>query len=355
MDIALLAVDQNRVAVHGLAGDALGLDDQRDRQRPRHDRGMAADRAFFEHHAAQPPAVIEQFARADISRDQDGILGDVGLVDAVAPGEDPQQAVRQVVEVVQPVADIGVRHPRHAGPRLGLLALHRHLGGETGVDALVHPPYPALVMGEHAPGVEHVAMLAGGGKMVGIEHVVEVEPQLLQRLVQALLFGRGIVGDGVGHHDLRVVQQHRAFGCAFLTDHALDHVGLLMQRRQIGLGLAGEGAQLGHLGDHHRHDLEPVHLVLGVLTRCLVLDHQDAQHLAQALDRHAQERGVDLFARLGAVLEAGGMRRVVGGDGLGGVGDPAHQALAQAHPGLVHGGLLQAGGRAQLQRVGLGL
>ena len=52
VDVAVVAVDQDRVAVQRLAGDARRLDDQRDRQRPGDDRRVAADRALLEHHAA---------------------------------------------------------------------------------------------------------------------------------------------------------------------------------------------------------------------------------------------------------------------------------------------------------------
>ena len=51
--VAVVAVDQDGVAVRRLAGDARRLDHQRDRQRPGDDGGVAADRAFLEHHAEE--------------------------------------------------------------------------------------------------------------------------------------------------------------------------------------------------------------------------------------------------------------------------------------------------------------
>ena len=54
VDGAHVAVDEDLVAVERLAGDAGGLDDERDRQRPRDDGGVAADRAFLENDAREP-------------------------------------------------------------------------------------------------------------------------------------------------------------------------------------------------------------------------------------------------------------------------------------------------------------
>ena len=95
---------------------------------------------------------------------------------------------------------------------------------------------------------------------------------------------------------------------------------------------ADEGAELGHLGDDHGDHLEGVDLVVAVFARLAVLHDEHAQHLAEALDRHAEEAGEDLLAGLGQVAEAAGMRGVAGVERLRGLGDAADEPLADAQP-----------------------
>jgi hypothetical protein len=55
--------------------DPLGLDHQRDRERAGDDGRVAADRALFQHHAAQRAAVFQKLARPDVAGDEDRVLG----------------------------------------------------------------------------------------------------------------------------------------------------------------------------------------------------------------------------------------------------------------------------------------
>ena len=114
---------------------------------------------------------------------------------------------------------------------------------------------------------------------------------------------------------------------------------------------ADEGAELGHLGDHHRDDLERIDLVVGVFARLAVLHHQHAQHLAEALDRHAEEAREHLLAGLGQVAEAAGVRGVAGVDRLGGLGDLPDQPLADPQPREVNGARVEPLGRGELEQV----
>ena len=141
---------------------------------------------------------------------------------------------------------------------------------------------------------------------------------------------------GSADDDLRLVQHHGALGDALLADEAADEERQLVRPGELHRAGADEGAELGHLGDDHRHDLERVDLVVGVLARVAVLHDEHAQHLAEPLDRHAEEAREDLLAGLGQVAEAAGVRGVAGVDRLGGLGDPADQALADAQPRQVH-------------------
>ena len=119
----------------------------------------------------------------------------------------------------------------------GLLLLDRDLGGEAEVDRGLHPPHPALVVGEHAVGVQDVAVLAGGGEVVGGEHLVDLGAQRLDAGVQARPLALGVVADRVGDDDLRLVQHDGAFGDALLADEAADEEGQLVRpRRSIAPG-----------------------------------------------------------------------------------------------------------------------
>ena len=51
------------------------------------------------------------------------------------------------------------------------------LGGQAGPHRLAQAAQPAAVVGEHAVGLEHVAMLAAVGDVAALEHVVDVGAQ----------------------------------------------------------------------------------------------------------------------------------------------------------------------------------
>ena len=114
--------------------------------------------------AAQPLAVVvEQLGRPHGARHEDRVGRQLRrLVGAgYTPGEDAQQAVREIVEVALALAPVGIVLAQHARARAVLHALDRGLGGQAALDRLAQPPLPALVVGEHAVGFEHVAVLAG--------------------------------------------------------------------------------------------------------------------------------------------------------------------------------------------------
>ncbi len=329
VDMPLVAIDEDGVAVQRLAGDARGLDDQRDGERAGDDGGVAADRAFLEHHRAQRAAIVEQLARADVARHEDCVVGQLAAVALVA-GEEAEQPVGEVVEVVQPLAEIGVGGARHAGTGGGLLLFHRDLGGEPAVDAGFHAPDPALVVGEHAVGVQDVAVFAAGVEVVGGQHLVDLGAQRLDAGAEPHTLALGVVADRLADHDLRLVQHHGALGDPLLAHEAAHVEWQLVQPRPFHGARADEGAEFGHLGDDHGHDLEGIDFVVAVVARLAVLHHEDAEDLAQALDRYAEEARQTLLAGLGQEAVAAGVRGVPGADRLGGFGDPPDQALADA-------------------------
>ena len=139
---------------------------------------------------------------------------------------------------------------------------------------------------------------------------------------------------------------------ALLPAGALHHHRLAVARAHR-RALAHEGAELGHLGDHHRHDLERVDLLVGKEPRLSGLRHQNAELFAEALDRHADEGRIRLLAGLGHVAEAGRGGRVIGVDDRPGPRHAAHEPLAEPQPGLVHRAGLEPLGGAELERVGV--
>ena len=192
--------------------DVLRLPDGDHAQRARDDRHMRRRAALFEHDGAQPRAVVlEQLGRPHVAGDENGVLGQLaaGGRGAVA-GEDAQQPIGEIVEIVQPVADIGIGRAQHAGARVVLHALDGGLGGEAVGDGLVQPVDPAAIVGEHAVGFEDVAMLGAGAHVAVAQHVVDRDAHGGERRLETPRFLLGVLGDEVGDDDARIVQHDLA-------------------------------------------------------------------------------------------------------------------------------------------------
>ena len=115
-----------------------------------------------EHHALQPPLVVfEQLGGPEVARDQDRVLLQPELRrGAQLARDDAQQAVGQVLQVVHAVGEQRIVDLAHAQAGALLDALDRRFGGQAAVDRLVDPAAPALVIGEHLVGREHLVVLA---------------------------------------------------------------------------------------------------------------------------------------------------------------------------------------------------
>ena len=90
-----------------------------------------------------------------------------------AAREHAQQPVGQIVEIALALAPIGIVLAQHARARGVLHALDGGFRRQAAFDRFAQAPVPALVVGEHAVGFEHVAMLAGARQMLVLEHLVE--------------------------------------------------------------------------------------------------------------------------------------------------------------------------------------
>ncbi len=84
-----------------------------------------------------------------------------------------QQAPRQIVEVVRALAQDRIVEALHAHAQLVLHALDAGFRRQPGADRVAHALAPALVVGEEAIGLDHLAALAGQVELAGIQHLVD--------------------------------------------------------------------------------------------------------------------------------------------------------------------------------------
>ena len=213
---------------------------------------------------------------------------------------------------------------------------------------LVHP---AAVMGEHAVGLEHVAMLAAFGDVAVLEHGVEIGPQRRDRRLQALALLVGIVGDEIGDDDPRLVQHHVAERDAVVERGSIEMQGPAGGGLRAGRREGGKLARGDHLRHHHGGGLEGLDLLLGIGAPRPVLHHQHAERVAGAQHRHPEEGAVDLLAGFRAIGEGGVRLRLGQVDGVRLAGDEADEAFVGAQHGVVHGLAVEAFGRVKLERA----
>ena len=98
-----------------------------------------------------------------------------------AAGQQAQQPVREIVQIVQPLAPIWVGLTHRPGALIALYLLDGCLRGKAGGDRFMQPLHPALVVGEHAVGFQHFAVLAGARHVAVGQHDVDRLAQLGQR------------------------------------------------------------------------------------------------------------------------------------------------------------------------------
>ena len=232
-----------------------------------------------------------------------------------------------------------------AHPRLHALAdpFDRRFGGQAGIDRLVDPPRPALVVGEHLVGLEHLVMLAGSAEFGTAGHRIDLLAHLAEGGVDAVALGLGVLGDGVLDEDARLVVDGDA------PRHAHDEAQALEAGRTVVAGgrfraggLVGEPGIGDQLGEHHRDRLQRLDLDIVIGARIGMLDGEDADRPLPPHDGHAGEAVEQLLAGLGPVGEFGvadGFGEVEHG---GGPGDRADQPLAQRQLGDVDGALVEA-------------
>ena len=175
IDLAGIAVDDDRVAVLDNLGHVGDVADRRDRQRPRDDRDMTRGAPLLEHQAAQTRSVvIEQSRRAHRPRDQNCVFRQFLRQQHKALARElMQQSVGDIGEIVQPVAQIGIRLPLQLGARVVLDPLDRGFGGQPRTHRFAQPAQPASVMRDHPEGFQHVAMFARPAVVTAVDQLVD--------------------------------------------------------------------------------------------------------------------------------------------------------------------------------------
>ena len=99
-------------------------------------------------------------------------------------GQNPQQAVRQIVQIMQPVAHIGVLCLTQTGPGKRLLFLDSGLGGQPVRDVGFHPAHPTARIGKHPVSLKDFDLI-GGHCAVAAEQFVDGQAQRFHRSAQA--------------------------------------------------------------------------------------------------------------------------------------------------------------------------
>ncbi len=259
-----------------------------------------------------------------------------------------QEAVGDVGQIMQPVAQVRIGLPLQFRPRVVLHSLDCRFGGQTRTHRLAQPPQPAAVMRDHAESLEHVAVLAGLAVVASVDEVVDRGAHRADRRLEPLQFRIDVVGDDFRHRHARLMHDHMAETEAVGDALTLQGHGPPNGNRRALRGDALELARGDHLGKKHRGGLESLDLFLRIGAPRAVLHHEHANRRAAAQNRHAKERLIDLFARLGFV----GERRMVLGVGqrerLGARGDETDQALPGFHRRQVDRFTIEAFGRKQL-------
>ena len=261
-----------------------------------------------------------------------------------------QKPVGDVGQIVQAVAQVGIGLPLKLGAGVVLDALNRSFRGEARTHRLAQPAQPAAVVGDHAEGLEHVAMLAGDAVVVAVDQVVDRGAHRADRRFQPVELQFHVVGDDLGHRDARLVHHDMAQAEAIGDAEALErHRAADGDRRALGRDRL-QFARRDHLGEQHRGRLKRLDLFFRIGAPGAILHHEHADRGPAPQHRHAEERLIDLFTRLGLVGKRRMMLRVGERQRLGAGGDEADQALPRPHGGQMHGFPVEPLGGEQLER-----
>ncbi len=119
------------------------------------------------------------------------------------------QPVGEVLQIEEPLAQIGIADLQHASAVLLADLLHRGFCGQAAPHRLDDAVEPATVGREHPVGLDDVAMLAGAESPAGSDQIVDLALHRIHRATQPIEFGGDILGDDLSNHQLGRVQHRR--------------------------------------------------------------------------------------------------------------------------------------------------
>ncbi len=269
---------------------------------------MRGERTFLEHHALEPSSIVfEQFGRSQIARHEDGVAPQaLPRRGAKLARNDPQQAVRQVFQIVHPVGQQRIVDLAHPHPCALLDAFDRRLGGQTGIDRLVDTTTPALVIGEHLVGLEHIVMFAPLAEFGLLAHRVDLVAHLVEGAIDPLALGLGVLGHHLVDLDPWLVEHRNPFGQPLDQPQPVDKLGSAWQFRKIERVIEIDQLLVrDQFGKDHRGGLQRLDLDILVAPLLDMLDAQDT-HRAFAIDDRHPGKGMEfLLAGFGAIEEFG--------------------------------------------------
>ena len=198
-----------------------------------------------------------------------------------------QQAVGDVGEVVQTVAQIGVGLTLQLGAGVVLHLFDCGFGREAAAHRLAQAPEPATIMRDHAERFQHVAMLAGFAVVGAIDHLVDGSAHRFDRGVEPLQFGVDVVGDDLRDDNTGLVQNRMAEAQAFGDRHALDGERPANRDRRRLPGDSLQFTRRDHLGQQHRGRLQRLDLFFRIGSARTVLHDEHAERRAATQHGHA--------------------------------------------------------------------
>ncbi len=316
---------------------------RRDAEGARDDRDVALRAAILQNQAAHLGAiVIEQRRRTHRAGDDDGVVGQVRRVGREAAADEfVQQPVGEIVEVVQALAQVGIRLPLHLGAGVVLHPLDRRLRRQPARHRFAKAAQPAAIVGDGAERFQDVARLARR-LVANIDELVDRGPCRRDGGLQPRELERHVLGDDLLHDDPRLVQHHMPEANAFGDRRAGQRQG--GARREI-VDRGRQGLQFArgdHLREQHGGRLEDLDLLVDVDPSRLVLHHEHAERVAAAQHRNAEEGRVDLLPGFRAVGEGGMLLRIGEREAFGRLRDEPDQTFVRAHRRQMHGLPVQA-------------
>ena len=153
--------------------------------------------------------IVEQRRRAHRARHQNGVFRQlVRQQNQALAGELMHQAIGDVGQVVQPIAQVRVGLALQLRPGVVLDPLDRRLRGQAGAHRLAQPAQPAAIVRDHAERLQDVAVLAADAVVVAVDQIVDRRAHGADGRLQPDELRFHVVGDDLRHRHARLVHHH---------------------------------------------------------------------------------------------------------------------------------------------------